>query len=72
MLLIGTKLLMTLPPKRDDLMTIDYRTVKVFSTRDENEGFEPRLEAVFSTHQDAVAYIECWSTLYDDVNFWIG
>lgn len=53
-------------------MTIDYRTVKVFSTRDENEGFEPRLEAVFSTHQDAVAYIECWSTLYDDVNFWIG
>lgn len=50
----------------------DTRSFKVFSSRDESEGFEPRLEGVFQTRQEAEAFVECWNTLYDFTQFWVG
>ena len=52
---------------------IDRRSVKVFSGRDSEleSGFEPHLEAVFATVEEAETYVSTWSALYDQVTFWV-
>jgi hypothetical protein len=52
---------------------IDRRSVKVFSGRDADleAGFEPNLEAVFATVEEANTYVATWSALYDQVDFWV-
>ena len=51
----------------------DPRTIKVFSARDTDSeaGFEPFLEGVFLTREEAEAYVECWSSLYNTTQFWV-
>ena len=51
----------------------DNRTVKVFSAKDTDieAGFEPFLEGVFLTSDEAEAYVECWKTLYNATRFWV-
>ena len=52
---------------------IDTRQFKVYSAKDAaNEaGFEPFLEGVFATREEAEAFVECWSSLYDQTDFWV-
>ena len=55
-------------------MTIDNRQFKVYSAKDVDSeaGYEPFLEGVFLTKEEAEAFVECWNTLYDATQFWVG